>query len=189
MSTMWKTENHATVPLMPPMSSHHPCVTMSPCHYTTYVQPCHHSTHAITPPMRNHATHATHAITPPMCNHATHAVCCIIVFYCWLSFASVPFYQNWVSAVVVQVNVIRESLWYSNPWRKRMLMPSGINVMGHQCDGASMWSGINVTGHQCDRASMWLGIIVIGHQCDRASMWSIKFNIFLYLFQNIYTIA
>ena len=52
-----------------------------------------------------------------------------------------------------------------------------------------MWSGINVIGHQCDRASMWLGINVIGHQCDRASMWSRKFNIFLYLFQNVYTIA
>ena len=174
------------------------CHSCHPCHHTTHAQTCQH---AITPPMCNHATippmpshHpcATMPLMPPMPLHhlcATmpqyhHAVCCIIVFCCWLSFTSVPFYQNWVSAAVVQVSVIRESLWYSDPWGKRMRinvighqcdrasMWSGINVMGHQCDGASMGPGINVIGHQCDRASMWLGINVIGHQFDRASMWS-----------------
>ena len=62
------------------MSSCHPC---HPCHHTTHEQPCHHGAHDITPPMRN---------------HAIHAACCIIVFCCWFGFASVLFYQNWVSA-------------------------------------------------------------------------------------------
>ena len=78
---------------------------------------------------------------------------------------------------MVQLSAIRERLWYSNPWLKRMLMPSDINVIGRQCDRASMWSDINVIGHPYDGASMWssinvISINVIGHQFDRASMWS-----------------
>ena len=166
---------HATHAITPPMRNHvtmplhHLCATMPPfhpCHHTTHAQPCHPC----------HLCHYTTYVQP--CHHATHAVCCIIVFCCWLRFASVPFYQNWVSAAVVQVNVIERVYDTVTPDARECW-----------CHRASMWWGINVIGHQCDRASMWLGNNVIGHQCDRASMWSRKFNIFLYLFQNIHTIA